>query len=84
MKNAQYDSSLSIYVWDFVDIYCIYNSRFPSLGLSADGQQVSMANIEFKRKDKRNKCKKLKLFTSTAPNSKVRPQISFKCSNSLI
>ena len=67
-----------------MDIYCIYNSRFPSLGLSADGQQVSMANIEFKRKDKPNKCKKLKLFTSTAPNSKVRTHISLECSNSLI
>ena len=43
-----------------------------------------MADIEFKRKDKRSKLKKLKLFSSTAPNSKVRPQTSLECSNSSI
>ena len=43
-----------------------------------------MADIEFKRKDKRSKQKKLKLFTSTAPNSKVRPHLSVECSNSSI
>ena len=66
----------------------MWHSRFLYLfWLSADGQQVlivSMADNDLKRKDKRSKCKKLKLFTSIAPNSKVRPQISFECLNSLI
>ena len=43
-----------------------------------------MADIGFKIKEKQSKWEKFKLFSSTAPSSKVRPQISLECLNSLI
>ena len=46
--------------------------------------KVIMEDVMFKIKDKRSKQKKLKLFLTTAPNSKVRPQISLEHLNSSI
>ena len=43
-----------------------------------------MADAWFIINDKRSKSKKLKLFSTTAPNSKVRPNMSLACLNSLI
>ena len=78
---------IAVFSKGLVSRICFIFLDFRKINISTEwrsnsNNRMAVGNFMFEIKDKRSKWKKLKLFTTTAPNSKVRPQTTLPCTNS--